>query len=205
MVHTCTTDHFESTTLTSVKTPWWWHPWNVETCKRIFCYLLWIYSSAYKVGFMRWFLHYGGTGDIKLALVRTQLRRKLAKTNTRFRFSDSIQNECKINTQWVFHCFSAGRLRRTALHAGWSTTTPFRKLGVENERNGFRQVPMALHVISFREDGLNRNSTDQNQEYLMRWSNKFQTLLPLFPWLLKEKFWVCVLQVAEVTGSKQVP
>jgi len=28
VVHT--TDHFESTILTTVKTPWWWHPWSAE-------------------------------------------------------------------------------------------------------------------------------------------------------------------------------
>ena len=34
LVHT--TNQFESTTLTTVKTPWWWHPWNAETCRRRF-------------------------------------------------------------------------------------------------------------------------------------------------------------------------
>ena len=33
----CTTDHFESTTLTSVKTPWWWHTCGAGTCRRRFC------------------------------------------------------------------------------------------------------------------------------------------------------------------------
>jgi len=32
-----TTDRFESTTLTTVKAPWWWHPWSTETCRRRFC------------------------------------------------------------------------------------------------------------------------------------------------------------------------
>jgi len=35
VVHT--TDHSESTTLTTVKNPWWWHTWSVETCRKRFC------------------------------------------------------------------------------------------------------------------------------------------------------------------------
>jgi len=35
VVHT--TDHFESTTSATVRTPWWWHPWSAETCKTRFC------------------------------------------------------------------------------------------------------------------------------------------------------------------------
>jgi len=35
VVHT--TVHFESTTLTTVKTPWWWHPSSAKTCRRRFC------------------------------------------------------------------------------------------------------------------------------------------------------------------------
>jgi len=30
-------DYSESATLTTVKTPWWWHTWSVETCRRRFC------------------------------------------------------------------------------------------------------------------------------------------------------------------------
>jgi len=33
------TDHCESTTLTTVRTPWWWHPWSAETCTRIFIFV----------------------------------------------------------------------------------------------------------------------------------------------------------------------
>jgi len=29
-----TTDHFESSSLTTAKAPWWWHPWSAETCRR---------------------------------------------------------------------------------------------------------------------------------------------------------------------------
>jgi len=32
-----TTDHFEGTALTTVKTHWWWHPQNAETCRSGFC------------------------------------------------------------------------------------------------------------------------------------------------------------------------
>jgi len=32
-----TTDHFYSTTLTIVKTPWWWHPCSTQTCTRRCC------------------------------------------------------------------------------------------------------------------------------------------------------------------------
>jgi len=27
-----TADCFESTTSTTVKAPWWWHPWSAKTC-----------------------------------------------------------------------------------------------------------------------------------------------------------------------------
>ena len=35
VVHT--SDPFEGTTLTTVKTPWWWHSWSTETCRKRFC------------------------------------------------------------------------------------------------------------------------------------------------------------------------
>jgi len=30
-------DHFESTTLTTVKTPWWWHQGSAKTYRKSFC------------------------------------------------------------------------------------------------------------------------------------------------------------------------
>jgi len=53
-----TTDHFENTALTTMKTPWWWHLWSAETCSRRFCAsVVCLYSSACEVGFMSWFVH----------------------------------------------------------------------------------------------------------------------------------------------------
>jgi len=43
-----TTNHFESTTLTKVKTPWWWQLWIVETCRRRFCMsVMYIFHCTY--------------------------------------------------------------------------------------------------------------------------------------------------------------
>ena len=46
-----TTDRFNSTTLTYVKTPWWWHPRNAEACGggEILCICF-----ACEVGFISW-------------------------------------------------------------------------------------------------------------------------------------------------------
>jgi hypothetical protein len=56
----------------------------------------------------------------------------------------------------------------------------FRKFGVKDEQDVFHQVPILLHVISFCVVGPNRKYTDQNQEHLTNWDNKFEILLPLF-------------------------
>jgi hypothetical protein len=40
---------------------------------------------------------------------------------------------------------------------------------------------MTFHVLHFGGNGLNRNFSDQNKEYLMNWNNKFEIHLPQIP------------------------
>ena len=44
-------------------------------------------------------------------------------------------------------------------------------MGVEDRQNGLREVP--LHVIYFYDIRIYGKSTNQNQEHLMNWNNKF--------------------------------
>jgi len=40
---------------------------------------------------------------------------------------------------------------------------------------------MTFHVLQFGGNGPNRNSSDQNKEYLMNWNNKFEIHLSQIP------------------------
>jgi hypothetical protein len=46
----CTADHFDSTTLTTVKTPWGWHQGSAETWRKSFCASVVYICSVRKVG-----------------------------------------------------------------------------------------------------------------------------------------------------------
>jgi len=52
-------------------------------------------------------------------------------------------------------------------------------LGVEEQQNSRREVPILLHVISFWEFRPKGKLSDQNHEHFTKCNNKFETLSPL--------------------------
>jgi hypothetical protein len=62
-------------------------------------------------------------------------------------------------------------------------------LGVEDQQNGLREVPVLLHVTSFCGDGPKGKSTDPKQEHLMNWNTNSRYVCSCSSRLLKKRDW----------------
>jgi hypothetical protein len=51
-------------------------------------------------------------------------------------------------------------------------------LGVEDQQNGLREVPILGREISFYVGGPEKKSADKNEVYLVTWSSQMRFLLP---------------------------